>query len=132
ANLASPRLGDFLSSCDVIDHQDQLVIVIAVENLDVDARVGHSSGELAELTGDVLLQPLHQHLALGKDLDAGGLERLARGRTVMEREFAGPVPPTTHRPTPSDPHPAPPQSPPLSPHPAGPIPKSDRKVTNAI
>lgn len=62
------------------------MVMVAVEDFDVDARVGHPSRELAELTGPVLVQSLDHDLTFFKNLDARGLERPARGGAVLEKE----------------------------------------------
>ena len=46
------------------------MIVIAVENFNVDACLRHPACDFAELTWFRLVQPLNQHVALGKDPDA--------------------------------------------------------------
>src|SRR5690242_7558234 len=63
--LPHPRLRHDTGGRDVVDHEDQLVIVVAVEYFDVDARLGHASRELAELSGLTLVQSLHDHIAGG-------------------------------------------------------------------
>jgi len=62
------------------------VIVVAVEDFDVDARVGHPPRELSELTGPALVQTLDDDLTFVKNLDARGLESPARGGAVLEEE----------------------------------------------
>ena len=64
------------------------MVMVAVHRLDVHARVGHAARNLAELTGLRLVQPLHQHVALGEDADPGCLERAARGGSVGKEEVA--------------------------------------------
>ena len=88
AALAGPRLRNLSPSCEVIDDQDQLVIVVAVEDLDVDAGLRHPAREQAELTGHVLLQSLNEHFPFREDSDAGGLERLAGGGSVSKEEMS--------------------------------------------
>jgi hypothetical protein len=56
--LAGPGFRDCSAGCDVVDDQDQLVIVVAVEDFDVDAGLGHAAGDLAELTRFGLVQSL--------------------------------------------------------------------------
>lgn len=48
--FARPCLRNRLSLGYVVHDQDQLVIVVAVERLDVDPSLGHRSRDLAELT----------------------------------------------------------------------------------
>jgi len=43
-----------------------LVLVVAVKNLNIDARVGHAAGEFAKLPRFVLPQPLDEDFALVK------------------------------------------------------------------
>lgn len=70
----------------VVHDEDQVVVVVAVEDFDVDAGLGHPARELAELTGLGLVQPLHQGLPFGEHADAGRFERPARGGSVREQE----------------------------------------------
>lgn len=62
--------------------------MVAVENLDVHAGLGHPARELPELAGEVLPESLQKHLALSDDADVGGLERRPRSGTVLEQEVA--------------------------------------------
>jgi hypothetical protein len=53
----------------VIHHQDELEVVIAVADFDVDAGVGHAARELSKLTRNRLLQALDHHVALPEHAD---------------------------------------------------------------
>ena len=43
----------------VVDGDDELMIVVAVENLDIDACVGHGPAELSDLAGLVVVEAMH-------------------------------------------------------------------------
>lgn len=64
--LAHPRRGHGSPFLIVIHYENQLMLVVAVEDFDVDSRLPHVAGEPAELTRNVLLQSLHEHVALPK------------------------------------------------------------------
>src|SRR5438477_7878599 len=83
--LAHPRTRDLLATRDVVDHQDELMVVIAVHDLDVDAGLGHAARDLAELPRLVLPEPLHQHVARCNHQDPRRLER-ASGRATVRKE----------------------------------------------
>src|SRR5690606_28424727 len=68
-------------------HQDQLPVVIAVQHFDVDPGVGHEPGELSELPGNRLTQPLHDDVADAKYADTGRLQRVPRAFAVGEQEM---------------------------------------------
>jgi hypothetical protein len=54
-----------MASCDIVDDQDQLVVVVAVEDFDVDSCSSHPACEFAELTGFGLVQFLNKDVSLG-------------------------------------------------------------------
>ena len=60
------------------------MVMVAVEDFDIDARLGHSVREQAELSGHVLLEALHEHLPFTEHADACRFERLASGGAVRE------------------------------------------------
>ncbi len=62
------------------------MVVIAVENLDVDASVGHPAADLAELAGFVLPETLDEHLTYGEHAKAGGDEGVPRRGPVGHKE----------------------------------------------
>src|SRR5258707_1285127 len=62
------------------------MVVVAVEDLDVDAGLGHATGEEAELAGQVLLQADGDDVALGDDTDALRFERAAGAGAILEQE----------------------------------------------
>jgi hypothetical protein len=84
--FARPIGGDGAGFFEVVDDEDELVIVVAVEGLDVDSGVGHAAGEFAELAGLVLAEAEGDDVALGEDADAGGLEGAAGEVSVMEEK----------------------------------------------
>lgn len=63
------------------------MIVVAVEYLDVDARVRHPTSQRAELSGFGLVQPLNQHFAFLQHANARGLEGAARGGAIVEEKM---------------------------------------------
>ena len=69
--LARPLRGNSPPSRQIIDHQNQLMIVIAVEDFDVDSSLGHPAAEQTELPRHSLPQSLHHNLPLGEHRDAG-------------------------------------------------------------
>src|SRR5262249_44840828 len=73
-SLARPRLGNLAPARHVIHDQDQVVIVVAVEHFDVDAGLGHSPCQQAELTGDSLLEALDDNVPFLGDADAGSFQ----------------------------------------------------------
>jgi hypothetical protein len=81
-----PIGGDGAGFIGVVDDEDELVIVVAVEGLDVDSGVGHAAGEFAELAGLVLTEAEDDDVALGENADAGGLEGAAGEVSVMEEK----------------------------------------------
>jgi hypothetical protein len=66
----------------IIDHENQLVIVVAVENFGVDAGVGHAAGELAQLSGLGLIEALDQDVIDRVDFDASDFEGLTFSQNV--------------------------------------------------
>jgi len=97
--LAGPRVGNLAPAGEIVHDQDQLMVVVAVQNLDVDARLGHPARQQAELTGQVLLQSLNQHFPLGENLNAGRFQRPAGARSVGKEKMGHALP--GHDPGPS-------------------------------
>lgn len=62
------------------------MIVVAVEDFDVDAGVGHAAGELAELAGFGLIEALDEDVVDRENLDARGFERIVRGVAVLKQK----------------------------------------------
>jgi len=81
-------LRDRSSLRDVVNDKDELVIVVAVERLDVNARLGHPARDLAELTRFRLVQSLDKDIAFFQDVDACRFERSASGSPIFEEEVA--------------------------------------------
>lgn len=77
------RRRDRPSSLDIINHQNQLVVMIAVQHLDVDARVGHHARQGAELAGSRLIEPRDHDLAVVQHPDARSFKP---GRSVNSME----------------------------------------------
>jgi hypothetical protein len=70
----------------IIHNQNQLMVVIAVQDFDVHAGLGHSAREQAELAGDILLQPLNDDVPFCEDADAGRFEGTSGGRAINEEK----------------------------------------------
>jgi hypothetical protein len=60
--------------------------VVAVQHLNVDARLSHAPRQHPELPWHRLVQPLHDHLPLRQHADPCRLERCARGASVLGQE----------------------------------------------
>src|SRR4051812_29220968 len=56
--LTHPLLGNEPRALDIVDDEDELMIVVAVHDLDVDAGLRHATRDAAELAGLVLGQSL--------------------------------------------------------------------------
>src|SRR6266850_2232659 len=89
--FARPGFRNCFSLFEIIDDQDQLIVVIAVKDFDVDAGFGHQSSDLSELAWLSLVQALNQHLSLSENADACGLQRRAGGCSVFEEEVSGAI-----------------------------------------
>ncbi len=83
----SPPLRYLSPSLEIVDDQDQLVIVIAIKHLDIDAGLCHAPREQAELTRYILLQLLDEHFPLFENLNTNSFECLARSSSVREEEM---------------------------------------------
>jgi hypothetical protein len=81
-----------LRQVQVIDHQDQLIVVIAVLHFDVHAGIGESTRELSQLPGLTLTKPRDEHVARGEDADARGFEYVARDSAVGEQKVRDTAP----------------------------------------
>ena len=62
------------------------MVMVAVQHLDVDSRLGHPSGEQTELTGHLLLQSLNQHFPFGEHRDPGRFEGPSGGSAIGKQE----------------------------------------------
>jgi DNA mismatch repair protein MutS2 len=82
-----PGLRNRSSLHDIVDHQNQLIIVVAVKYFDVDSGLGHSACELTDLARFVLIQPLDEYIAYFHHTDACRLQRFARRSAVMKEEM---------------------------------------------
>ena len=89
--LARPRLRNLPSRGDVIDHENQLVIVVAIQDFDVDARRGHTAGDFAELAGLRLVQTLDQHIAHRQHANSCGFESFTGVRAIFEQKMRNPL-----------------------------------------
>jgi len=62
------------------------MIVVAVENFNVDTRLGHPARDFAKLPRLRLVQPLDEHVPLGENPNARCFERAARGTSIFEEK----------------------------------------------
>ena len=62
------------------------MIVIAVKDFNIDARLGHPACDFAELTWFRLVQPLDEHVSLFQNTDACRFERAAGSAPVFEEK----------------------------------------------
>jgi hypothetical protein len=83
---ASPLLGHSAPSGQVVDDEDQLMSVVAVEHLDVHPGACHTARELAQLPGLTLVQALDQHLALAEDGNASRFQRSPGSGPIGKQE----------------------------------------------
>src|SRR3569623_2106982 len=70
----------------IVVHDDQLMIVIAIDALDVDTRIAERSRDGAELAGLVLIEPELEHVAHAEDLDPRGSQGGHRRVAVAHEE----------------------------------------------
>ena len=61
--------------------------MIAVNDLDIHARVGHAAGDHAQLAGNILSEFLNEHLANIEDLDADILLTRFSRFAVLEKKM---------------------------------------------
>src|SRR5215471_18608859 len=87
--LARPLFRNRTSRGDIVHHQDQLMVVVAVEHLDIHARLRHAAHNLAELSGLRLTQSLDQYFAFDKHADTGGFQRPAGSGAILEQKVRG-------------------------------------------
>jgi hypothetical protein len=87
--FSHPRIRHGPRSSDIIDDEHESMIVIAIEHLDVDARLRHAPRQHAELTRDALFQPLNHDFALREYTNAGCLERPSCCGAVGEKKVCG-------------------------------------------
>src|SRR6185436_19169532 len=87
ATLTRPRLRNRSPFRKVVDHQDKLVLMIAIDDFDIDSRFGHAARDLAQLSGFILVQSLHENLSLIQDTNAGRFECLAGSGSIDEEEM---------------------------------------------
>ena len=83
-----PGFGYCSALCDVVYDEDQLVIVVAVKYLDVDACLGHPARDLAELAGFSLVQSQDEDVAYFQNVDACRFERFASGHPIFEEKVS--------------------------------------------
>jgi len=62
------------------------MIMIAVEDLDVDAILGHPAGQLPELSRDGLVEALRDDLSHTRDADARRFKGVPCGVAIFEQE----------------------------------------------
>ena len=83
-----PGFGYCSALGDVVYDEDELVIVVAVKDLDVDARLGHPSRDLAELTWFSLVQSQDDDVAYFQNVNARRFERFASGLSILEEKVS--------------------------------------------
>src|SRR5437660_7156005 len=62
------------------------MVVIAVEHFNIDARLRHASRDFSQLSGLLLVEPLHQHITLFNNQDARGFQRPPSSRSILEEK----------------------------------------------
>ncbi len=72
----------------VIDHQDQLIVMIAILRDDIDAGLGQRACNRAKLARLFLLQAPHEHLSNRDHVESGGKGRRLRALTIMDQEMS--------------------------------------------
>src|SRR5258705_6937289 len=85
--LSGPSFRHVPSTLDVIHNQDEPMIVIAVENLDVHAGIGHPAREEPQLPRNALLQTHDHHLPHREHPDPGRFQRVTSDGTIREEEM---------------------------------------------
>jgi hypothetical protein len=97
--FAHPSLGNGTALLHVVDHHDELMGVVTVDNFYVHTCLGHASRYLAELPRFILIQALDEHFANGQYSNAGGFKRLARDCAILDEEVRNTA--TVHQERPS-------------------------------
>src|SRR4030095_13550068 len=86
--LTRPLRGNHSGLAEVIDHKDELVVVIAIEHLDVHTCLNHSSGDLSQLAGFSLIQPHCYDIAHSQDANIDCFERSASSFAIGHEEVS--------------------------------------------
>jgi hypothetical protein len=58
--------------------------MVAIEDFNIDARLGHPARELPKLTGFGLIQPLYKDLPFVEDADPSGFECFASSDSILK------------------------------------------------
>ena len=85
SSLAGPGLRNLSPASDVVHNKNQLMVVVAVENFDIDAGFGHPAREQAELAGDILLEALDEDFPFLDEADARGFKSPGERRCRLRR-----------------------------------------------
>jgi hypothetical protein len=73
----------------LVNNQYQLVVVVAIQHLDVDAGLGHLTGQLAELSGHGLAQAQADDIADLEHPNTGKLKSASGGFAVGKKKVRG-------------------------------------------
>jgi hypothetical protein len=79
-----PGVCDLRRADRVINHQYELIVMIAVLDLDVDTGLRHPARDQPELAGKRLPQPQNRYLAEGFDADPSDPEDRCRGGSILD------------------------------------------------
>jgi len=78
---------DFASFFDVVHHQDELIVVVAVLDFDIYARVRHRPAEFAELARFTLPQFLDYNVANADNSNSFALQRFSCRVPILKQEM---------------------------------------------
>src|SRR5262245_54061256 len=81
-----PCIGNSLAPDRIVDYQNELVGVIAVDDFNVHARIRHKPSYLPQLTRLYLIQPLNEHLAIIQNFNPSVLECSPGSSAVLKQE----------------------------------------------
>jgi hypothetical protein len=83
-----PRVRDGARQIQIVDHHDQLVRVVAVQDLDIEAGVGHVAGDPSELTRKRLTQTQDYDVANCEHAQPRCFEGPAGGVAIVKKKVA--------------------------------------------
>jgi hypothetical protein len=86
--IANPGFRNGSALHNVINHQNELVIMIAVQNFNVDAGASHPAGYFPELTRFGLVQSLDQYFMFCNHSNAGFFKRSSGSRAILEKKVS--------------------------------------------
>lgn len=99
STLSRPRVGNLVRARELVHDEDELMRMVAVQHVDVDAGRGYAAREQTKLTGHVLLQSQHDDFPFREDSYACRLQCLSGGGSVREEEVSDSL--ATHDPDPT-------------------------------